>query len=296
MDEFNFLKQPAGKSMNNSPNVSNRYMVTSSFINFDLDSTKKISDIEFKEVPAPVNYSTSVATQEDTKRKHDSTVAKELASQNLFNHSTSLYSNEHTVRDNNQTHLNSEVHPIQIHNQRDNAIFPTFNCSQASPLASGRKDLGLTSGSTDGNVYIFKSSDGNGTLKDRVNTIDHSLMGSMIKENSPEPSKSINRSKYNFANNYDGIRIVQKRERGSLASGIAGVTLAPKLEKRSRQHGEELYGNNNTTYKVGGSLIVGKLERKGSSNWEGGFQSDHDQFDNKRKASAFLTNDEMIAN
>ena len=63
----------------------------------------------FREVPAPI--SNSVTTQ-DTKVKHDSTVAKELASQNLFNNSISLYSNEQTVRDNNQTYLGNENHPI----------------------------------------------------------------------------------------------------------------------------------------------------------------------------------------
>jgi hypothetical protein len=53
IDEFNYLQKPPGKSdtdlLANSPDK--HYMITSSFVNLDSDVHKKISAIEFREVP-----------------------------------------------------------------------------------------------------------------------------------------------------------------------------------------------------------------------------------------------------
>lgn len=282
-------------------------MVSSSFVNqLEREASKKIVNIEFREVPAQQNpllnknTSTSISVSDPKSTLHDGMVSHKLGSLQGYNNS-SLYSNEQTAVDRtfhtNTNDPQSQVHPIQIHNQTaENAVFPTYRGAKTqrpeeeSPKQKQKVDnLGSAGSSHLANVFIFKSNE----EPFKNVTLDNSLLQSVIHETSPDQSKSPHSRSpgmsYKNSDVYNSIRIVQKkRERGSLANGIRGVNLAPKLDCKSKKTEDRAI-----SYKVGGSLIVGKLERKGSF-WEGGFKNDANQFEMKRKVSAFFSTDEQM--
>lgn len=62
VDEFQYLKKAPGKNDSDLMGFGSpdrRFMVTSSFINLNEDIHKKLSSIEFKEIPKPTNFKSS---------------------------------------------------------------------------------------------------------------------------------------------------------------------------------------------------------------------------------------------